>query len=336
MAGIILNELLLLLKQQADLNTKLTEKLLKSEKLVEFSSKETTRITEAMASALQYLPEQKQQELNEIVQIICQSFEVGMIILFGSYARGDWVEEYAEDGVHFKYQSDFDLLVIVSNTCKHTEQKILERSIFKAVNKSTNVKTPISVIVHNIDFVNCHLKKAQYFFSDIKKEGITIYDSGKFTLEKEIKIHKKERYLLAKNDFEYCFNGAKDFYEVFNFCFENNKYSKAAFLLHQATEQLYTCILLVFKRYKPNSHKLELLKTLTNNIDKRFITVFSLKKKEEMDRFTLLCKAYVDARYDKNYTISQDELRLLSEEVIKLMRLTEIVCQEKINSFLGN
>ena len=35
-----------------------------------------------------------------------------MIILFGSYARNEWVEEkYDEE--HYKYQSDFDILVIV-------------------------------------------------------------------------------------------------------------------------------------------------------------------------------------------------------------------------------
>lgn len=336
MANIILNELLLLVKQQAELNTKLTEKLLKSENLVEFSSKETTRITEAMATALHYLPEQKQQEINEIVQIICQSFEVGMIILFGSYARGDWVEECAEDQVHFKYQSDFDLLIIVSNTCKHTEQKILERSIFNAVNKLSTIKTPISVIVHNIDFINFHLKKAQYFFSDIKKEGIKLYDSGKFKLENAIEISQKERYQLAKEDFDNWFTNANDFYDGFNFYFDKNKYSQAAFLLHQVAERLYKCILLVFTRYKPNIHKLDELRKLTNPLDKRLIKIFPLATQEEMDRFTLLCNAYLDARYNKNYIISRDDLSLLAEEVTKLTHLTEIVCQEKINSFLSD
>ncbi len=39
--------------------------------------------------------------------------------------------------------------------------------------------------------------------------------------------------------------------------------NQAAFELHQATESLYTCILLVFTRYKPNTHKLELLRKLS-------------------------------------------------------------------------
>lgn len=31
--------------------------------------------------------------------------------LFGSYARGDWVEKLGQNG-YYKYQSDFDLLVM--------------------------------------------------------------------------------------------------------------------------------------------------------------------------------------------------------------------------------
>jgi len=35
--------------------------------------------------------------------------EAEMIILFGSYACGDWVEyAYEEDGVLYHYQSDYD------------------------------------------------------------------------------------------------------------------------------------------------------------------------------------------------------------------------------------
>ena len=36
-----------------------------------------------------------------------------MLILFGSYARGDWVvDRYVEDNIIYTYESDFDLLVV--------------------------------------------------------------------------------------------------------------------------------------------------------------------------------------------------------------------------------
>lgn len=39
-------------------------------------------------------------------------------------------------------------------------------------------KTPVTVIVHDIDFVNKMLREGQYFFTDIEKEGIVLYDSS--------------------------------------------------------------------------------------------------------------------------------------------------------------
>ena len=71
-----------------------------------------------------------------------------------------------------------------------------------------------------------------------------------------------------------------------------------------------------------------------NALDQIFIRVFSLSTPEENRLFTLLCKAYVDARYNKNYTITQAELKWLDERVQELKQLTEKLCQEKINSFL--
>lgn len=336
MAESIVNELFFLLKQHDNLQEKVKNYLWKTEKILLFSKQEIKSKLKAMIKALQHLPKKKQKELKKILELICQHPEVGMVILFGSYARGDWVEEYEDDGIHFKYQSDFDFLIIVSDTCKASEQKKLAQSIFKAIDDLSSIKTPVSILVHDIHFINCHLKKAQYFFSDIKKEGITLYNSGKFKLEEATELDKKQRYKLAKEDFEYWFSGAKEFLVDFKNAFDRKSYNKAAFELHQATERLYTCILLVFTRYKPNTHKLELLRKLTNALDKRLIKLLPLTTKEEIHRFTLLCEAYVDARYNKMYAITFDELRWLSNKIQKLAKLTDLLCQEKVKSFLDD
>ena len=52
------------------------------------------------------------------------------------------------------------------------------------------------------------------------------------------------------------------------------------------------------------------------------LEVFPKGTKIEKQRFELLRKAYVDARYDKNYTITKAELRWLAVRVRKLRNLT--------------
>jgi len=286
-----------------------------------------------MKTSIEFLPSNKQQELHAIVQAIRQYSEVEMIILFGSYAKGKWIEEYAEDGIHLQYQSDYDLLIIVK-THNTSAQQRLEADIMTATQNMLEIKTPVSPIVHDIEFVNRRLEKAQYFFSDIKKQGIVLYDSGQLKLREPRELSNKERYQLAKEDFEYNFQSAKDFYEGFNFYFSKQNYNHAAFLLHQVTERLYTALLLVFTRYKPNTHDLRILRRLTNALDERLIKIFPLNSSEERHRFTLLRNAYVDARYKKGYAITESELTWLAERISELQQLVEILCQEKIDSFL--
>ena len=67
-----------------------------------------------MKKSLAHLPEYKRQELKLIVQIIRRQFpSAHVIILFGSYARDEWVEDrYTEGHITYEYISDFDVLVL--------------------------------------------------------------------------------------------------------------------------------------------------------------------------------------------------------------------------------
>lgn len=287
-----------------------------------------------MKTSIEFLPSNKQQELHAVVQAIHQYSEVEMIILFGSYAKGKWIEEYADDGIHLQYQSDYDLLVIVK-TRSTSAQHRLEGDIMTVTQNMPEIKTPVSPIVHDIEFVNRRLEKAQYFFSDIKKQGIVLYNSGQLKLKEPRELSDKERHQLAKEDFEYWFPKAKNFLKLFNFCLSEKDYNEAAFLLHQVAERLYTTLLLVFTRYKPNTHDLRILRRLTNALDQRLIKIFPVSVSEERYKFILLCNAYVDACYKKSYAITETELSWLAERILELTQLTETLCQEKINSFLA-
>ena len=284
-----------------------------------------------MKTSLDYLPLNKQKELTDIVSIITEIYIPEMIILFGSYARNEWVEDkYDED--HYRYQSDFDILVVVKTQSELAQAK-LERDIEDKVEKDELIKTPVSVIVHDIDFVNRRLSKAQYFFSDIKKEGVLLYDSGKFELKDARELLPAERKKLAQEDLDYWFNSAKEFFKGFRFYFEEKSYPIAAFHLHQITERLFSGILLVFTRYKPNTHDLYVLRKLANSVDYRLIQVFPLDNADSKRLFKLLKKAYVEARYKPNYMITNDELTQLYQQVEELKKVGEAICQEKIESF---
>jgi HEPN domain-containing protein/predicted nucleotidyltransferase len=285
-----------------------------------------------MKTSLEHLPEQKRQELQRTVEIIREEVNPDMLILFGSYARGDWVEDLDPETLHYRYQSDFDLLVITETprqASKIEQNTHLNQRLMKTIHR-----TPVSLIAENIEFVNRRLRKAQYFYIDIKREGILLYDSEKLELAEPRELNIQERKKLAEEDFEYWFSSAKDFFDTYNFNLNRQKYNLAAFELHQVTERLYSTILLVFTRYKPSTHDLEKLNQRVASIEPKILTVFPQGTEEEKARFKLLRKAYVDARYKPSYIITQQELEWLAERVQHLLELTERFCKEKIDSFM--
>src|SRR5258705_13596779 len=128
-----------------------------------------------MKTTLDHLPESKQRKLAALADLIRAEAEVEMIILFGSFARGDAVEDPIGG-----YFSDFDVLVIVKTPAMVDKLELWSKIEDRA--RRITRPTSLSLIVHDIKDVNEQLEKGFYFFSDIKREGILIYDSAKFHL----------------------------------------------------------------------------------------------------------------------------------------------------------
>ena len=135
-----------------------------------------------MKTTLNHIPEYKQEEIAVIVKKIKRYREqigsIEMIILFGSYARGDFVEkDYSiQGGFSYEFKSDFDIFVV---TKKPTQEKNmrLANEMETAIGKNKRIKTPVSIIVEDIGYINARLKENHYFYHDLKKEGILLYDS---------------------------------------------------------------------------------------------------------------------------------------------------------------
>ncbi len=133
-----------------------------------------------LKTSLDHLPARYQQDLLAIKEVILKCLPAEMIILFGSYARGNYVEDtYKEDDITYEYTSDYDILVVT----QHEIDTINER--WRRLNdrlKRRPTPIPTMPINHSIAFLNEKIRHNYYFFVDIIKEGIALYDSGKYDL----------------------------------------------------------------------------------------------------------------------------------------------------------
>lgn len=283
-----------------------------------------------MNNTVENIPKYKKEELKKLSALISGIDQVEMLILFGSYAKGDWVEDsYIENDTIYEYRSDFDLLVVLRHENFKLKLKV-EEQVKGQLIETGEVATPVSMIFHGIKQLNQALSIGNYFFKDIKEEGVVLYESGKYKLASPNKLTPKQYQEKAQEYFDQWFESANEFMIDFSNAFGRHSYNQAAFLLHQAVERYYTTILLVFTDYRPKDHNLETLGIKVEMCDKRF-DVFPKSTNESMRLFELLKRAYIDARYKmKEYHITKIDLEYLSNRVAELKKLTEEICLEKI------
>ena len=299
-----------------------------------------------MKSSLEHLPEKKQRELARVVEIIHEEFEDAMrggeadfkkkgriwkIILFGSYARGTWVDEpHTSKG----YRSDYDILIIVS-TKKLTEAEFWYASKDRLM-RDRGIKTPVGVIVHSRREVGDALHTGQHFFSDIRQDGVVLYEINDDPLPVPKRMSPDEAYLLAKVQFEKRFPTALSFVDTYNFLMQKSQFSHAAFELHQAIEQTYSALLLTLTNYAPASHHIGFLRALAEERDMRLADVWPRDRQRFVAWFNLINEAYVKARYSAHYNITEEALVWLGQQTAHLQRLVEISCREHLDQLRAN
>ena len=298
-----------------------------------------------MKTGIDHLPPHKQRELERVVQIIFEEFEdalalatqgwkkkgrISKIILYGSYARGGWVDEpHTAKG----YQSDYDLLIIVND--KRLTDRVeywskLDDRLIRELTVTKALRTPVNFIVHSLDEVNGGLSQGRYFFMDVARDGIALYQSDDSELAEPKPQTPHAALEMAREYFDEWLPSGREFFENFEFNLSKSRNNNAAFQLHQATERFYHCALLVRNFYTPHVHNLGFLRTQAERIDERLIEAWPREAKADRARFEKLKEAYIKARYSKHYRISEEELSWLGQRVDHLAAIVETICSERI------
>ena len=296
-----------------------------------------------MKTSLDHLPDAKRRELARIVEILFAEFEDALkgrnaphrkagrilkIILFGSYARGDWVDD-PKGG----YKSDYDLLVVVN----HEELADLSEywgkaddHLLRAYQIAHELTAPANFIVHDLADVNKQLKRGRPFFVDIVRDGIALYEAPDHPFDKAEPLSAEEARDEAQGYFDQWSKSAREFFRQAEHAIADDAPNVAAFDLHQTVERLYHCLLLVLTLYSPKSHKLNFLRSRAEQISPSLIPTWPRETRFEQRSWELLRRAYVDARYSPHYKISHDELAWLSERIAVLTAIVEAVCLARL------
>ena len=290
-----------------------------------------------MRNDVDHLPPAQQEELAQAMRILMDEFAVATsratqpwkkngrvqkIILFGSYARNDWVDD-PENG----YQSDYDLLIIVS----HANLTDIAEYWYVAEDKilrDAAIARPVNIIVHTLDEVNRGLTRGEYFWVDIAQDGVALYELHGTALATPQPLTAADAYEMASEYFADWLAKVDTALEGADFYIGKGHKNDAAFTLHQAAERAYTCFLLVRSQYVPRSHNLKFLRSLAEDRETRLVEAWPRATKLDRRRFELAKRAYVEARYSASYDISSDDLQAIRSAVTMLRDTVEAVSRE--------
>jgi predicted nucleotidyltransferase/HEPN domain-containing protein len=297
-----------------------------------------------LTDPLDHLPANKRRELARVLEIIFFETEqfratklslrkseakILKVILYGSYARGDWMEDRLSG-----YRSDYDLLIVVNKQSFVDEDELWlaldERLIQEQI--AHRIKTPVLPVVHSLHDVNDQLARGRPFFIDIARDGRVLYEEPGHPLAHPRPLSEEEKHEEAQRHFDQWFKLSKEALTGAELMLERDIWRDGAFMLHQATERAYHCLLLTLTLYSPKSHRIKNLRSKAEDLDTRLVEGWPRDNRLARRRFELLSRAYVEARYSARYDITAEELEWLVERVKALQNLVAIICRERLDA----
>ncbi|MDR3669015.1 MAG: HEPN domain-containing protein [Ignavibacteriaceae bacterium] len=280
-----------------------------------------------MNTSLEHLPAIKRDQLRLLTTIITKAVDAEKIFLYGIHASDPGGSDLYTDPLLPDFLSSYDLLVVTHRVKHRHDYEIQDK-----LENRCRFRTQVTVLVHDIEYVNKRLAEGDYFFCKILRDAILLFDVGSIPL-----VEGKAPNLLslketAQRDFDKFWHQSDAFFKSSLYNKVRKEFKVAVFLLHQAAENAYQAILTVFNGYKPCTHNPDKLRRYTNRFSIELAMLFPRNTDEEQHLFKLLIHGYIDARYKEEYVIGENELDLLTERISKLLSIASRICQNRFIS----
>ena len=291
-----------------------------------------------MKDSIAYLPKDKQDDLGFLVKEILKRLpQAEYIILYGSYARGNYVRRSVrieDGGIPTVKISDYDIYVVTSGFNSKKAETVLDNveDIFFS-GKDFDRDTPVQFITDDIKALNKYLEEGRYFYTQIKQEGIVLYNSGKYKLSRRRKLNFAEIKEQAQEYFDEKFEKGNFFFDDAVTNKGRERFQMSSFYLHQACENYYYAIRLTFTLRNNKQHNLSKLSSSVRRYIDDLGTVFPQNTPEEKRLFVLLKAAYVEARYTPYFVVTKEDIDALIPKVELLRDIAKRICEAKIKEY---
>lgn len=289
-----------------------------------------------MKTSIDHLPEDTQDRLRDLVGCILTEIpETQYVILYGSYTGDKYVEydQRTEFGLRTCYQSDFDLMILTDKKggSKSSVERRMEGVSDKYYGSHHFVLRP--TLQYDVLFVeefNKAIREGRYFWTEVSKRGIALYNSGNYEIQPIRKLDYKQVLKLSREYYKDKYSTAESFLKGVKFYYDDVNYRMASFMLHQAVENYCLAINLSASLYSPKEHNIVKNIKATTRFTSVVTEIFHTDTDEDKRLLNLLKRAYVEGRYNKNFNITKEDIEALMKRVKKLRVVAKRACLDKI------
>ena len=243
-------------------------------------------------------------------------------------------DEREEFGVPTSFKSDYDILVINSAwSYDKIENKLVSvRNIYDK-RGDHRYRVPVQFIHDCIKKVNEDLKYSRYFYTELKRDGVMLYDSGNSKLARRKPLRYEEIKRQGEEYFREKFAKFKLFMEQAAFMYDREEYVMSSFNLHQACENLFNAILLTFTLRNDKEHNLDELFKASRGYAPELICIFPAENEDEERLFKILVRSYIEARYNPEFKVNREDIEDLMGKVEKFGEVTSQACERRIKEY---
>ncbi len=280
-----------------------------------------------MLTSLEHLTAAARESFVSGIETLVQVIEPELIVCYGTRVRtvSAW-SPFRQEPVPAT-RGEYDVLVVLREGDHRRDHEIIDM-----IERRNTEDVAFMAVVHRLEGVRDALLNNSTFFATVCRQGVLVYGSiGALQGYTPSVIVQPDPAQLTFQ-WERWFGLSRNFLSTATECASRGWYPLAVFMLHQAVEHACIAAVRVCMGYRPSTHSLTRLLRLVGNISVQVSSIFPCFTDEERELFSVLQRAYLDARYREVYSVSAAETAVLIRRVRMLQQLAETFYENKLLS----
>jgi len=253
------------------------------------------------------------EEHRQLVSLVVKAVDVEMIHLLGTAYRQQIVESIFSSATQTVQCVNHYYLLVLIKSGKESKNRVQDK-----IENNLQHYRPTTAIVLEIETFARWLQDGHSFASQVNQNATLLYNGGGYEfgnakeVNEEVLRKQNNQCLSVSRQKVQAFLAGADLFTL------RKDYKMAAFMLHQAAEQTLLSLFLINTGFSLNTHNLDKLLRYCSMFLPQLLALFPRETEKDKRLFSLLQKAYIDARYQQDFTISYADLVILNEQVSRL------------------